>query len=225
MAKDYRVDKVEIGTWQGFLQQIVDYVNKGYWYHCLTNYPEKKREKWRDIDRKLVYKYNGNYDKWTNYFRKRNGIANFAILRWQNKCVMLHTLGEIDVEDKENMDVFFDIRQKPLILPISDSITFKILLTHKTEVYFDRDCYRNLKAKYAEYAMKRMKNVLIESFNKLNSIPSYKGIVEQKRSLLRFIIKEARRYQMKISWKDFKFNTFRKVYKVLDSGTSVNVSE
>jgi hypothetical protein len=218
------VREAEIKTWQAYLQQIVDLLNKGYWFYCKVQYPLNKMSKWQDIDKKLIAKYDANADKWVNYFRKRNGMANFRVLRWQNQAVILHTLGAVEANCEESaVDSFQFVKDFPLIVEVSDNIAFKVLVTHKVEVFFERSCYRNLKASLSELCQKRVKNMVISRFNYLNNIPSYSGIVEQKRSLLRFVIKELRRYQVPVNWKDFSFYTGRKVYKVYsDADTTVS---
>jgi hypothetical protein len=68
-----------------------------------------------------------------------------------------------------------------------------------------------------EFLEKRQIEQVKYWFNALNGIPSYAGINEHKRMLLRDILKLAKKHGIALKRSDFRLNTRRKIYKVFDN--------
>lgn len=208
------------GSWQGFIQQIVYQVGRGYRWYCLTHLPEHKIDNWPKIDQKLIKKYDCAKSKFQRYRAKNKGAASYMYIRWQHIAVILRTAGEVRPED----DTFYDIEKKELSLQITPLVGFK--LHHKrhnhsvTAVYLTKDTFRGLKAVLEETANKEhlakpiLAKVLLKEWDKINGFPAYGGILEQKAELLRHVLNMCRRYQIPLEREDFRFTTKRKIVKV-----------
>jgi len=104
-------------SWPGFLQQVVYQVSRGYFFYSIITYPEHKKEKWFNIDRKLLAKYSADISKDQRYRRKAKKLACFYFLRWEQYVVVLHTPGLIEGVTYD--DKFWDVRKNPLRLPLN----------------------------------------------------------------------------------------------------------
>lgn len=187
-------------SWQGLLQMTVYLCGQGYYYYHVTCLPEKKRERWAKTDAKLIKKYRTNKSKWQRARQKQKGLANFIYLRWHNIAVIMHTMGRID-DNVTYDDPFYDVRKKPMRLPISELLEIEIYkrkngsftcrLTSKT--------YRGIKQTLRDVA--RLKNVkrIYHEYNKLNGIPAWGGVIEQKRQLAKYLVRQARKHQINLS--------------------------
>ena len=104
--------------WQGFIQQLVYQVSRGYWFYHYVKYPVAKEDRWRKIDEKLQKKYSTDRSKYVRARRKQKGLANFVFLRWRDHAVILHTMGTIDVP---NYDDKFTASSKSNNLPMAET--------------------------------------------------------------------------------------------------------
>lgn len=94
MAAVCRINRL-CGTWQGFIQQAVYLISRGYVFHLLMLYPEKKRDRFEDTDRKLITKYGADLSKFQRSRRKLKGLANFYFMRWDQTACVFMTPGKI----------------------------------------------------------------------------------------------------------------------------------
>lgn len=179
-------------TWQGFIQEVVYLVSKGYFYYHIQKLPDKKQAKWTQIDKKIVEKYGAQRSKYQRARRKIKGLMNFFYIRHEGLVVILHTKGEPDVEID---DQFFDVRYKPLKLPISLHLILEIYMEgEKTSVRFERSMLKGLKASISDVCQTRDQAKIAAEFNKMNGVYAYRGIIMQKRRLFIFAIKEAKKH-------------------------------
>lgn len=205
-------NRCECSTWQGLIQQLVYQVSRGYRYYHVTYYPECKQDKWPAIDTKLMKKY-PPLSKDQRYRRKMAGDANFYILRWQQCAVILMSSGK----HGELGDSFNDIQEKPIAIRVSSIME---LIIHQgatgkgVTVHFSRECYRGLKAILWEAAHTGRKKLVIDEFNKLNGIPAWSGISEQKNQLLAYALVQAKAHKIVTTRADFRFVTKRTIHKV-----------
>ncbi|MBM7693529.1 hypothetical protein JOC77_002969 [Peribacillus deserti] len=197
-----------VTSWQALLQMIVNLCGKGYYHYHLTELPVSKQSKWGEIDKKIIKKYKTNKSKWQRHRIKAKGVANFYYLRWQNIMVILHTQGSVSDEIVYD-DRFSDIRQSPIYLKISEMSAFRIQLTreHKVRVYLTKDTYRGLKD--ILYNASKTGNIyrMAQTFNIINGFPAYSGIIEQKKRLANYLISQAKRNNVHLSWRNLRFNT------------------
>ena len=214
---DCKKINTETISWQGFLQQILYQVSRGYFFYCYTSYPLKKREKWTSIDKKLLAKYGADISKHQRFRRKNAGKANFIILRWNEHSIILHTLGTI--EDGHYDDVFHDIRKIPLVLPILGSIAFKFHRDRTNQgftISFTRETFRDFKATLVELAKVKSPGRLAVEFSRINGFPAYYGIIVQKLRLAEICIHEAKRHGFPLAKKDLKIRTSKKFCRVFE---------
>ncbi len=201
------------GSWQGFIQQIVYLVGRGYLFYHVTELPERKRDKWQCIDRKLIGKYGTEKSKFQRYRLKEKRVANFFYLRYESTAIIMHTHGSKDhvlYDDK-----FSDICEKPLTLKISDNISLVVYVNDEVcSVRFTKETYAGFKAVIADVARTKNRWEIIKEFNLINGIPAYGGIVEQKKCLALWTVKQARTHQVALRTADLRLNTRRKIYKV-----------
>jgi len=180
-------------------------------------FPERKKSKWESIDQKLIERYKADLSKFQRARKKKKGIMNFLYIRWSMHSVILHSKGILDPEI-EIQDPFKDIRKDPLEIKISEDISMSIYKTDQKgfSVKLSKETYKGFKAVIWDSARTQNKDILLKEWAKLNGIPSWKGVIEQKKRLAKYALKQGRKHQIKVSHKDFRINTYRKVYKIWD---------
>jgi len=201
------------GSWQGFIQQIVYLIGRGYLFYHVTELPERKRDKWQCIDRKLIGKYQTEKSKFQRCRTKEKRIANFFYLRYESTAVIMYTHGFTDhvvCDDK-----FSDICEKPMTLKVSDNISLVVYVNDEVcSVRFTKETYRGFKVVMADVVKTKNKREIIREFNLINGIPAFSGTIEQKKRLAEWTVKQARRHQVALKKADLRVNTRRKIYKV-----------
>lgn len=200
--------------WQGFIQQTVFLIGRGYHFHCLAILPEKKKERWDEIDKKLIGKYQADKSKFQRARQKQKGTTNFFYLRWDNLALILHTKGVI-ADGIAYDDRFLDVRDKPLTISISENITLLVYVENgKVSVKLEKESYRGFKACIEDVCKLKDKRTIIREFDKINGLPAFSGIIDQKRRLATFTAKQAKKHQVDLSPKELRVNTRRKIFKV-----------
>jgi hypothetical protein len=187
-------------------------IARGYRHYCHVVYPLRKEYKWEKIDRKLIKKYGITESKDRRSRLKKKGIANFYFLRWYDQAVIFHTAGEISdaiIYD----DHFYNVTEKALEVKVSDDIRFRITREKSVTVRLTKDSYRGLKAVLWDVCTTKDRRAIIREFDKFNGIPSWKGIIEQKRMLAAYVVKQARQHQVHLKRTDLRISTKRKIYK------------
>jgi len=202
-------------NWQGFLQMIVYLCSRGYNFYCLTLFPIKKKQKWEAVDKKLIERYRCNLSKFQKARKKKKGVANFAYLRWENHSLIMHTKGIIEVKVE---DQFKDVKKIPILIRVSDNIEIKVYNDDgKYTCRLSKDSYRGLKSVLWDIAKTKNLTKIKKEWDKLNGLPTYSGILEQKKLLRKYLVKQARKHQVKLSESDLRLNTRRKIYKVWEN--------
>ena len=202
-------------SWQGLIQMSVYLVSRGYYWYCLTEYPEKKRDSWAKIDQKLIEKYDADKSKFQRARQKQKyGMANFYFLRWESVSVIFHSKGKFSEKVTYN-DTFYDIRKKPLKITISDNIEMVIYEENETtSVRLSRESYRGFKACLIDVCKLKEQKEIIKEFNKINGLPAWRGIIEQKQLLASFTVREARKHQVWLRKEALRIKTQRTPVKV-----------
>jgi hypothetical protein len=206
-------------NWQGLLQMIVYLTSRGYYYYCLTLLPINKKDKWPTIDQKLICRYQTSKSKFQRARAKLKKHANFYYLRWGNVAIILHTEGKI--EGIEYADKFDDIRIRQMVLPISELITFTVSTLpnkgRKVCVRLSRETYRGFKAVLADVASTKNIAQMKSEFQKINGLPAYSSVIEQKRNLARYLVKKAQRHQIALKASALRVSTKLVRYKVFQT--------
>jgi hypothetical protein len=206
----------EVDSWQGLLQLLVNYTSLGYTKYCEVEYPERKRDRFSAIDRKIIEKYHADSSKDQRSRLKKKGFANFVFFRWDRYAWILQSPGKVR-DDVVYDDIFHSFTSRPIVVRAGQE-------THLVVGHFGRsggvsvkmaaETYRNVKAGLMEVASSGDRSRCVREFDKLNGLPAWHGIVEQKVRLAGYLVKQARRHQVKLSKKDLRINTRRKVYPV-----------
>jgi hypothetical protein len=125
----------------------------------------------------------------------------------------MHThgsIGRVLYDDK-----FSDICEKPMTLKVGDNISLTIYVNDKVcSVRFTKETYAGFKAVIADVVKTKDRWEIIRTFNLINGIPAYSGIVGQKKRLAEWTVKQARKHQVALKKADLRVNTRRKIYKV-----------
>lgn len=184
-------EKYLIGGWDPFVEQIVRLVSRGYEEYCLIIYPIEKEHKFSAIDQKMIEKYNANLNKDKTYYRKTKKIANFKFIRYNNIGILFKSKGELE----KNIiidDAFVHVKKEKIMIPVTEKTVMTIGYNEKQKisVHLDRDTYKIVKATCFEYIDRKKINEMIETFNALNNLPAWAGIVDQKIALKKQIIKK-----------------------------------
>ncbi|MFJ7680440.1 hypothetical protein ACIQXQ_20715 [Peribacillus sp. NPDC097198] len=187
-------EKYLIGNWVSFVQQIQHLVSRGYGEFCLIKYPEKKAEKFLKIDRKLIDKYDANLNKDKSYYNKKRKLCNFKFLRWNDVGIILKTKG--DVKDGIIVDdVFLSVKKKKIQVHVGETMTLNIGYDGKgaVTVFIDNESFKIVKATAASYIDSSEYNKAINTFNNLNGLPSWGGIVSQKIKMKDHLVKKMKK--------------------------------
>jgi len=174
-------EKYLVVSWVAFVQQLQHLIARGYEEYCAVSYPDKKEDKFEKIDGKLISKYNANLDKDKSYYRKKKKLCNFKFLRFGNQAMILKTKGNIE-EGVVIDDEFKHIKKEKMVIPIGEKASLNIGFDKekKISVFMTKEMYREVKYTCFEYIDTQKYNKAIEAFNRLNGLPAWGGIVEQK---------------------------------------------
>lgn len=174
-------EKYLIGDWVAFVQQIQYLVSRGYVEYCLVNYPQNKVDKFLKIDQKLIEKYNANLNKDRAYYNKKKKFCNFKFLRFQDAAIIMKTKG--DPHEKILMDdVFSSVQKEKINVRIGEKTILRIGYNEKKKatVFLHNDSYRNVKATCFQLLDSKNYHLVTSTFNNLNGLPAWGGIVQQK---------------------------------------------
>lgn len=207
---------------KGFLQQLVYLIGRGYYYHSVIILPEKKRDKFESIDKKLIDKYAADKSKYQRARQKIKKQANFYYLRLENLAILLHTEG--DISEYAIDDNFKDIRAKngKLILPFSEYLKLDVILVKekgdrsKVTVKMSPDMYKGIKDSLLDCVFSKKIGLVYAEFNKLYGLPGYSGLIKQEQALLSFTLKQCAKHQLTLNQSKFRINTFKNTTKVFE---------
>jgi hypothetical protein len=145
MSRGVVTYRCEATTLEGFLQQLaVCYVGRGYWYYVSGFVPTDKDP--RDIDAKLIKRYDIAMSKWTRFRRKQAGLAGIQYLRFRRYFLLLATEGSHRFyEDEPNV---CDVRRVPITFS-GYSVSSRCGRPH---VRIAREEYLQIKAYFTEVA-------------------------------------------------------------------------
>ena len=206
----------EVDSWQGVLQLLVNYTSLGYTKYCEVEYPERKRDRFSAIDRKIIEKYRAESSKDQRSRLKKKGYANFVFFRWDRYAWILQSPGKVR-DDIVYDDVFHSFTRRPIVVRAGQEMRLVVGRYGRNggvSVKMATETYRNVKAGLMEVATTGDRSRCVREFDKLNGLPAWHGIVQQKVRLAEYLVKQARKHQVKLSKKDLRIYTRRKVYPV-----------
>ena len=198
----------EASSQRAFLEQVVRLAAAGYrWY--VTGAVPKRVEEPREVDAKLVAKYDADLPKWTRTRQRTRGLANVRYLRFGRRWVLMVTDGRHTVRESEASNLR-DLRETPLRFagytisikpggfrrkqtkrrvvdgqtgrsrPVEPAIRDQKLRVH---VRIEAVHYRRLRDFYDRIAVKRSRSQLAALFHRVPFEP-YAPVREQVKRLL-----------------------------------------
>ena len=190
VARKESQDQHVCGDWRYFLQRIQGNMKDEYFYYSIFSIPETKMDKAEAIDQKIIEKYGCNMSKDQRHRNKKKGNANFQYFRFQSCGVIMATPGNV-VDDCEPL---INVNIKPMVLRVGTlEVVFKrskvkiknkegrvIKTQTKYTLFLTDKCMEEKKREFNNLAKRGKCEEIIEHFNRLNGIPSYSGIVQNK---------------------------------------------
>lgn len=164
----------------------------------------------------MIAKYGIDKSKFQRARLKKKGVANFIFLRWERCAWILRSTGMV-TDDIVCDDRFFPVMDRPIEVKVSDDVQLKVGrfgVDKRVSVRMCKDTYQGFKALLWDVAKVKSRERCVREFDKINGLPAWKGIIEQKVMLAAYLVKQARRHQVKLAVGDLRVNTKRKVYPV-----------
>jgi len=138
----------EVQNWQGLLQQLVNYTSLGYTKYCEVEYPERKRERFSAIDRKIITKYHADKSKDQRSRLKKKGFANFVFMRWDRCAWILQSPGVVREEIVYD-DIFHSFTARPMDVRVGPETRLIVGLFGRNggvSVKISKETYRDVRA-------------------------------------------------------------------------------
>lgn len=207
---------VEVGDFQAFLQKAVWLAAAGYWHAGVTLRPLAKVDRWPAIDQKLLDRYPVlGLDKYRRAYRKRQGLLNAYLLRHGHQQLILCTEGRDDcgLRSQERLQ---DARKVPirLVLPGQKLFIAVAPLEGHWTVRLARDSLILLLAWATELGRKATLEQAIREWAELDRrLPGWRGLIRDKRRILKKLLEESRRAGKKWPMKQFPLTTYRRYAK------------
>lgn len=209
--------RIETVDWKGWLQHAVSMIGMGYHYYQVVMYPADKRDKWPQIDKKMMEKFEV-VDRFKRARRKQKGWANFSLARWNDQLLILRTEGINPPHLDLSGEKFKDATKEPLCLSFGKVLRLNISkMSGKVHVGMPRDLFDDWRANIEELAKTRSLAKMKWTLRRLNGIPAYAGINAQRRRLVEIAVEHLKANQVAASWKDFPFyrrRLTRQVFKI-----------
>ena len=204
-----------------FIELLRHRVSYGYIYYY--TFIQRKPQK----DAEISQYYKSNLKKYQRTYRKHvKNLRNYFYMRYQNTGIVLATEGKAD-PDLQHIEGFLkDIRKEPLHLKVSDITELVIHAqprrdkkTLKVNVYLSKNTIQVIKANLLQVlkenanppkkAQKQAKNAVKRAWL-VYKYPSFMGLLQQKRELRKWYIREARIRGINIPIQELKIAPFRR---------------
>lgn len=204
-----------------FIELLKHRISYGYIYYYV--FTQKKLEK----DAEISKYYKSNLKKYHRVYRKHAlGLRNYFYMCWQNIGLVIATGGAPDPSLTHIEPFFRDIRKEPLHIQVSDITELVIHAqerankrTLKVNVYLSKKTLDIIKANLLqvlkEYAnppkskQKQAKNAVKRAWL-IDGFPSFMGLLDQKKVLKSWYLKEARIRGINLKQSDLKLSYFRR---------------
>lgn len=183
-----KLGKYLTNNWKNYIYIILNSVSQGYWYYSQFRYPERKKEKWLLIDKKIIEKYQTNITKDQRYRRKKKNLANYRFFRWNEQCILLKTEGERILADDEPWSKLQG--KNKIIIPVN-SIIFEIQeINKKFSVKISKKNLKEIKTSIKIKLEKKLINQAIYEIEKLSNLPNYQFLKRQKQESVKYFIEQ-----------------------------------
>lgn len=177
----YRYEAVSA---DGFVEQLVRYVNTGHYFYVTGCIPLDKVS--AQVDRKLLDRYRIMMPRWERSRRKRAGIASVHYLRFERFFVLLATHGQHPYFEAHSPEQIHDCRRIGIKFngySIRHGCCQRTGKWH-TLVRLDKPTYVALKSHFLELALRRSVEKLADEFWAVGFQP-YRPVREQLLAILR----------------------------------------
>ena len=204
-----------------FIELLRHRVSYGYIYYY--TFIQRKPQK----DAEISQYYKSNLKKYQRTYRKHvKNLRNYFYMRYQNTGIVLATEGKAD-PDLQHIEGFLkDIRKEPLHLKVSDITELVIHAqerknkkTLKVNIYLSKETIQIIKANLLQAlklhanppkkAQKQAKSAVKRAWL-VYKYPSFMGLLQQKRELRKWYIREARIRGINIPIQELKIAPFRR---------------
>lgn len=173
------VYRCEAASLDGFIQQLAaSYLRHGYFFYVTGSIREGRDP--RDVDRRIVERYDLAISKFTRARRKKSGTASVQYLRHGRFFVLLATHGKHRFFEEEVG--IKDAREAPIRYE-GYSVSVR---AGRSCVRIDRGSYLNIKAYFEDIATKRSAEVLAKQLRSLPFSP-YAPVRSQLFAILRAV--------------------------------------
>lgn len=200
--------RVETTTVEGFVQQLaVAYVQRGYFFYVTGIIPSQKDP--AAVDAKLLAKYSINVSRWARARRKRAGLANHHLIRFDRFFAILATPGEGRFFTEE-ADGVRDARRVPIKFG-GYAIGYS---GGHVRVRIEKQLYRDLKAYYLDLATRRSPEGLAAEFQRYMDFEPYAPVRSQCLAVLRAVNRV--RAAAGLGIVSFSFRTRRRIVRPFD---------
>ncbi len=204
-----------------FVELLRHRVSYGYIYYYI--FPQKKPQK----NNEIAKYYLSHLKKYQRTYRRHVlGLRNYFYMYFQGTGIVLATAGQPDPSLQHIEPYLVDIRQKPLHLKVSDVTELiihaqerKSRKTLKVNVYLAKSTLDIIKANLLQ-ALKENANppkskqkqakANIKRAWLINGYPSFCGLLEQKKQLRKWYVKEARIRGINIPIQELRLSFFRR---------------
>ena len=204
-----------------FVELLRHRVSRGYVYYY--KFEQRKPQK----DAEIAKYYKSNLKKYQRTYRKHaKGLRNYFYMRWSSTGIVLATEGKPDPSLQHIEPYLVDIRQKPLRLKVSDITELVVHAqersskkTLKVNIYLAKSTLDIIKANLLQTLklnanppkskQKQAKSAVKRAWL-VNGYPSFSGLLEQKKQLRKWYVKEARIRGINIPAQELKLSYFRK---------------
>jgi hypothetical protein len=189
MQANYRYEAVSV---DGFVEQLVRYVNTGHYFYVTGHIPEAKDVE--SVDQKLLGRYEVAMPRWQRARRKQAGIASVHYLRHERLFVLVATHGHHRFFVEHHPGQVRDCRRVGIKFggySIGRRFSSRTQKWH-TLVRLDREMYKSLKAYLLDLALRRSVEALEDEFWAVCFQP-YRPVREQLLGILRAVNRKRKR--------------------------------
>ncbi len=179
----YRFEAVSI---DGFVEQLVRYVNTGHYFYVTGRIPAGKPAV--KIDQKLLNRYEIAKPRWERARRKQAGFASVHYLRFEDHFVLLATNGRHSFFESHSPEQIHDCRRTGIKFggySIRRNCCQQTRKWH-TLVRLDKPTYLALRAYLVDLAVRRNQEILEEEVRSICFQP-YRPVREQLLAILRAV--------------------------------------
>ena len=208
------------GIWK-FVELLRHRISYGYIFYYA--FVQKRPDKDEEISRY----YLSHLKKYQRTYRKHvKGLRNYFYMRYNSVGIVLATAGQPDPNLRHIEQFFKDIRKDPLHIRVSDTTELIIHAqprsnkkTLKVNIYLSKETLQIIKANLLQAlkenanppkAKQKQAKSAVKRAWLVNGYPSFSGLLEQKKQLRKWYVKEARIRGINIPIQELRLSFFRR---------------